>query len=167
MPSFLFPLLLHGIIGAIDVLLNHELIAALPRQRAAAREEWLHSAREFVFALLFLSLAWLAWHGLWAAWIAALVLLELLVSVLDMVEETRHRVLPASECITHLILYINLGVLLCLLVPVLGAWWGMATGLVRVNHGPASVALSAMGAAALGWSIRDARAAQRQRWHWL
>jgi hypothetical protein len=164
MPSFLVPLILHGILGAIDVLLNHELVAGLPHQPAAAREQALHSARELVFALLFLSLAWFAWQGICAVWIVLLVMLELLVSIMDMATESRQRVLPISECVTHLLLYINLGFLLCLLIPALQAWWQLSTGLVRVDYGATSLLLSAMGLGSLAWSVRDARAALRLRW---
>ena len=58
MPPYVYALIVHGVIGGIDVFLNHELLARLPSRPEAAGEERMHSARELLFALLFLSLAW-------------------------------------------------------------------------------------------------------------
>lgn len=76
MPLYVWELMLQGVLGGIDVILNHELLARLPRRADTGEEELLHSGREFVFAALFLSLAWYEWQGMLAWWIVALFLAE-------------------------------------------------------------------------------------------
>lgn len=159
--AFLYALLLHGVLGAIDVFLNHELLAKLPARRAAAEEEGLHAARECIFACLFASIAWFAWHGALVWWIAALLLGEVLVSMRDVVVEAEQRLLPVSERVLHLFLFMNLGALVVLGAFTLHAWHAGETMLIRVDHGWASWVLSAMAAGALAWSVRDGVAALR------
>src|SRR5206468_12962376 len=93
-PFYVYALILHGLIGGLDVFVNHEWLARLPQQPQAAEEEGLHSAREWIFCALFGSLAWCEWHGASAWWIAALLLGEVLVSARDVVVEGNTRVLP-------------------------------------------------------------------------
>ena len=66
-PPYVYALMVHGVIGALDVFVNHEWLAKLPSRPACAGEERLHSAREGVFAALFASLAWCERHGDWPA----------------------------------------------------------------------------------------------------
>ncbi|MCS0591666.1 hypothetical protein ACFQ09_25100 [Massilia norwichensis] len=47
-PLFIYALMLHGLIGGLDVFVNHELLARLPRQAWAAPEQRMHSARDVV-----------------------------------------------------------------------------------------------------------------------
>lgn len=114
MPPFVYVLMLHGVLGFIDIVVNHELLAKLPGRGDSAPEETLHAAREGIFACLFASLAWFEWHGALAWWIAALLLAEVLVSSRDVVVEGDIRVLPASERLLHLFLFINLGIVIAL-----------------------------------------------------
>src|SRR3954453_13193552 len=80
-------LVLHGLLGGLDVVLNHELAERLPHRPGAAMEEALHAAREALFAALFLGLAWFEWHGA-AAWlVAAVIACEVTVSTWDSVLE--------------------------------------------------------------------------------
>lgn len=163
MPPYVYALLLHGVIGGLDVFLNHELLARLPAQPRAAREEALHSAREWIFFAVFLSLAWFEWHGAALWWIAALFLGELLVSARDVVIEGDCRVLPKAERVLHFLLFVNLGALLVLVGQAGAAWHALPTGLARADHGWASWALSAMALVALAWSVRDGVSAWRFR----
>lgn len=148
MPPYVLALMAHGLIGFLDVVVNHE---------------WLHSAREFLFAALFASLAWTEWHGAFVWWIVALLAGELLVTARDVVVEGNVRQLPASERFLHLFLFLNLGILYTLTGQALIGWHALPTGLAPVDHGWASWVLSAMALGALGWAVRDGVAAVRLR----
>ena len=161
MPHYIYALLVHGVIGFLDVVINHEWLSKLPSRPECAPEERLHSARELLFAALFASLAWAEWHGAFAWWIVALFAGELLVSARDVVVEGDVRQLPASERFLHLFLFMNLGVMYTLTGQALLAWHALPTGIAPVYHGWASWVLSAMALGALGWGLRDGLAALR------
>lgn len=152
---FVAVLILHGLLAGVDVLLNHELLARLPHRPGAAREESLHAAREAIFAVVFLGLAWWAWHGalVWA--LAALLLAEVLISAYDVKVEGDTRVLPVPERVLHVILFINLGALIVLLGQQATGWHALPTGLAAARYGWASWLLTALGVAACGWAVRD------------
>lgn len=160
-PPFLIALMAHGVIGGSDVILNHELITRLPARRGAAAEQRLHSGRELAFALIFLSLAWFEWHGVFAWAVVALFLAELCISTIDAVLECDTRVLPVTERVMHVMLFVNFGIVLALLAPVWVDWMQRPDGLAAVSHGWASWVLSAMALLSLGWSLRDAVCAMR------
>ncbi|MES3024869.1 MAG: hypothetical protein V4857_25135 [Pseudomonadota bacterium] len=155
LPPFAAALLVHGIIGGTDVLLNHELIAKLPSLPNAGAEQGLHCARELVFAVIFIALAWWEPGGVFSWAIAALFLAELIVSTVDTVLEVKIRVLPVSERILHVLLFVNLGIVMTLLAQVLPGWAARDSGLRFVHYGWASWVLSAMAGASLLWSLRD------------
>ena len=111
------------LLGALDTLWNHEIAERLPGRRAARHELALHAAREFIYAFLFLALAWREWHGAWALLIAAALLLEVGVTIADFVVEDRTRRLPAFERVLHTVLTLLFGVLLMAIAPVLLDWW--------------------------------------------
>ena len=155
MTPFVYVLLVHGVLGGVDVILNHELLARLPQKENAGPEEKLHCAREVIFAAIFLSLAWFEWHGQAVWWIIALFVGELLVSARDVVIEGDTRVLPVPERVLHLFLFVNLGVMMTLVGYALWGWYGEPTAVVGVDYGWASWVLSAMAALAFGWAVRD------------
>ncbi|MEW6372343.1 MAG: hypothetical protein AB1584_15515 [Pseudomonadota bacterium] len=163
MPPFVYVLMLHGVLGFVDIVVNHELLARLPRRGDTALEEALHAAREFIFACIFGSLAWFEWQGALVWWIAALLLAEVIVSSKDVIVEGDIRVLPVSERVLHLFLFINLGVLITLVAHALLWWHASPTALVRVDYGWASWVLTAMSAGSLVWAVRDGAAALRRR----
>jgi hypothetical protein len=154
-PVFIYALLLHGLIGGLDVFLNHELLARLPAQNWSGPEERMHSAREWIFFAIFASLAWFEWHGAAVWWIALLYLAEVLVSARDVVIEGDTRVLPAPERVLHLFLFMNLGALVVLVGQVSIGWHALPTSVVRTDYGWVSWVLSVMAAGALVWAIRD------------
>lgn len=158
MPPYVYPLMAHGIIGLLDVVINHEWLSKLPSRRECLAEERLHSTREFLFAALFASLALTEWHGAFVWWIVALLGAELLVSARDVVVEGEVRLLPASERFLHLFLFINLGVVYTLTGQALLAWHALPAGLAPADHGWAGWVLSAMALGALAWGVCDARA---------
>lgn len=161
MPLYIAVLIMHGVLGALDVFVSHEWLARLPARRAARTEEALHSVREALFGLVFLALAWREWHGAAVWWIAVLVLGEAVVSTLDALVEGETRVLPRVERVLHVLLYLNLGMLLLAGGGVLADWHAMPTAIVPVDHGRAGWLLGALGCGALAWSVRDGRSARR------
>jgi hypothetical protein len=162
MPAYVYVLLLHGVLGFVDIVVHHELLAKLPKRLDATVEESLHAAREVIFACLFASLAWHEWHGAWIWWPAALLLLEVVVSARDVIVEGDTRLLPTSERVVHLLLFISLGVLITLVGYALVWWHALPTAIVRVDHGWASWVLTAMAVLSVVWAIRDGVAAGRR-----
>lgn len=155
MEPFVIALIAHGIIGGIDVVLNHELIAKIPAQANTGVEQRLHSARELVFAMLFFALAWFQWQGLAAVAIAALLLAELAISTVDTVLELDTSVLPVTERVAHVLLFVNFGIVLALVGQALLAWVQLPTAIARTDYGAPSWVLSALALGALAWSVRD------------
>ena len=156
-------LVAQGVVGGFDTLYNHELVERLPHRPEAHAEIGLHAAREAIYAALFAGLAWLAFEGA-AAWIvAALVVAEVIVTTRDELVENRIRVLPQNERVAHLLLTLNLGVIIALLVPQLVDWSGRPTALAPIERGVTSWLLSALAAASIAWSMRDAAAWRRLR----
>jgi phosphatidylglycerophosphate synthase len=156
--------MLHGVLGGLDVLLNHELLARLPAKGYAGPEESMHSAREWIFFAIFLSLAWFEWHGAAVWWIAALYLGEVAVSARDVVIEGETRVLPKPERVLHLFLFMNLGALVVLVGQALLGWHGLPAAVVRTHHGWASWVLTAMALGTLAWAVRDGVCAWRTKY---
>lgn len=124
-----------GIIGAFDTFYYHEWRARLPaRGVKAASELRLHAARDFLYALLFGSLPWIEWHGLWAAVLAAVIAAEIVLTLSDFVVEVSVRKalgdVYAGERVTHAVMGILYGAAIACLVPVLVRWWALPTALV-------------------------------------
>src|SRR5262249_42253533 len=135
-------LALQILMGAFDTLYHHELTERLAWRPSQQRELLLHSVRTLTYAMLFLTLAWLAPHGAWAMLAIAIVIAEVVITLMDFVEEDVSRKLPASERVGHTLLALNYGAILMLLVPILGGWAAEATALVPVSYGAWSVLTS-------------------------
>ena len=160
--NLIFSLLtLQTLLGAVDTIWNHEILAGLPGRRAARLELALHAGREFLYVLVFLALAWREWHGAWAALITALLLLEIVITAADFVVEDRTRRLSAFERVLHTVLTLLFGVTLMALAPVLLTWLREPTAVVQANHVGFSLLFTVMAAAMFGWGVRDALAALR------
>ena len=148
-------LVVQGVLGGIDTIVNHELIEKLPYRPEARGEIGLHSIREAIYAALFGGLAWFAWQGA-AAWLlAALLLAEVINTACDEWTENRIRVLPQAERVMHLFLTLNLGAIITLLAPILWHWSGEPGGFSPRNHGALSWLLTAFAALGVFWSARD------------
>lgn len=154
-------LVVHGLLGGFDVILNHEILVRLPSRVSALEEQRLHSIREAIFGTLFLALAWLEWHGLFVWIIAGLLLGETLVTTRDTVIEVPTRVLPVTERVAHVLLLINLGIVIALVAMRLKTWASLPTGVKFTEYGWLSWALTILATGAFGWSIRDALSAVR------
>ena len=63
----LFTLLtVQAVMGAFDNLWHHELQAQLPQRPSARHELALHAAREAIYGVVFIGLAWWQWQGAFA-----------------------------------------------------------------------------------------------------
>ncbi len=166
-----------GALGAFDTLYYHEWRARLPAWSASSGAELrLHAWRDFLYAVLFGSLPWLAWHGAWAVLLAAVLLAEIAITLTDFVVEDRVRapvggVFPGERA-THGIMGIVYGAMLGHLAPVIALWWQQPTALV---YSPAPVlselrlALAAMAAGVLLSGARDlacAHGVPKSSWPW-
>lgn len=156
-PAFLWALLAQAAIGGTDVILNHEMIAQLPRQPNAGAEQRCHAMREALFALIFPALAWWEWHGAWLAVIVLLFALEIWVSTIDTIIEWETRRLPWTERVEHVALFINYGIIVALLGARALDWAHAPTELVRVDYGWPSWVLTMLAVVSLAWAIRDTR----------
>ena len=155
MTPVLILILVQAVLGATDNLVHHELEAALPSKPGARAELALHAAREAIYAVLFVGLAWLQWRGLWVAALAALLLAEIVITLKDFLVEDATRRLPPFERALHAILAIGYGAILALLAPTLLDWGAQPTGFALAGHGLISwtMTLAALGVGA--WSARN------------
>jgi uncharacterized protein (TIGR01777 family) len=147
--------------GAFDTIYHHELTERLAWRPSQRHELQLHSLRNALYALLFLTLGWLEVHGVFAMIVIAVLVVEVVVTLLDFVEEDFSRKLPASERINHTLLALNYGAILVLLLPVLIEWAGQPAAVEPAFDGFWSIlaTLAAIGAGLGG--ARDFAAARR------
>ena len=156
-------LTVQALLGAFDNLWHHELEAKLPQRISARYELTLHAAREAIYAVLFLGLAWVRWEGAWAWVLAALLAVEIVITLADFIEEDLTRRLPKLERVLHTILAVSYGAFVAALGPVLVTWAGAPTGLPRVDHGWVSWLFTLYAAGVGAWSVRNALAVIRLR----
>ncbi len=149
------------VLGFADVVVHHELIARLPWRTGAAPELRLHGARNLVYAVIFLMLAWVVPFGWTALMLAGLLLAEATITLIDWIVEDSSRPLPASERALHGLLAINFGILLALLAPVVWQWLSEPASLEFVVRGVWSWLATVAGAGLVGMAIRDFAAARR------
>ena len=154
-PSLFLVLAAQAVLGAFDNLWHHELEARLPQRMGARRELALHAAREALYGVLFLVVAWLQVHGLWAGLLGALLLAELCITLADFLEEDRTRKLPPLERLLHTVLTAMYGAFLALMLPLLARWAWLPTALVPVQHGLTSFVFTAFAVGVLAWSLRN------------
>lgn len=150
-----------SVLGAFDNLWHHEWEARLPQRVSARRELALHAAREALYGLVFLGLAWFEWRGAMAGVLALVLAAEVLVTLADFLEEDRTRRLPPFERLLHTVLTISYGAFVALMVPVLHDWASMTTALHFHPHGWVSWLFTLYGAGVLAWSARNVRAVRR------
>ncbi len=141
MITALWLLAIQGIIGAFDTVYYHEWRAQLPgRTPGTAPELKLHGVRDFLYAVLFGALPWLAWQGLWALLLAGILLTAIILTLADFVVESRVRKLLgdvyAGERVTHAVMGIIYGAMAANLLPVLWRWWSLPTALTPTVAGP-------------------------------
>jgi uncharacterized protein len=151
----LWLLLLQCTLGALDDLWHHELSERLPQRRSARRELLLHAAREFLYGFIFIGLAWREFRGAWAWLLASLLVLEVLITLADFLEEDRTRRLPPSERVLHTVLALSYGAWLAVFAPLLYGWSLQASLLHPVAYGALSGFLTLAGAGVLLVALRN------------
>ena len=155
MTTVLYIALVLASMGAFDTLYYHEYKLQLPKAKTAILELRLHAARDFVYALLFFSLGWIEWRGLWAAVFAGLILVEVVITQWDFIEEDMTRRLPKGERVMHSLMGIVYGILLATFAPVLWEWWMQPTGFARQEHGWISWVMLLMSGGVFLSGLRD------------
>jgi len=165
MAGVLIVMIVQGCLGAIDTLVFHELVHALPRNvPGTAPELRLHAARDLVYAALFLSLPFVAWHGALAWVLAALLAGEIVITLVDFaVEDAVRRPLggvPPLERTMHTVMAIVYGAFLALFLPILLAWSRAPTGWAAQEPLPGSLRIACLllGLGVLASGLRDAAA---------
>lgn len=154
-------LAVQALLGGFDNLWHHELDAKLPQRASARRELALHAAREAIYGVVFLGLAWAEWHGAFALLLGALLLGEVAITLADFLEEDRTRKLPPLERVLHTLLAVTYGLFLATLAPHLADWAGAPTGVAWTPHGGVSAAFTVCAAGLFAWSTRNAVAVRR------
>lgn len=154
-------LLVQGCLGAFDTIYHHELTERLPMKTTARTELCIHAIRALLYGIVFAGIAWLEFHGLWGLAIAGLVLIEIILTLWDFVQEDESRKLPASERVLHTVLAINGGALFGLYAWQLARWASLPNALVPANHGWQSLALTVMAGGVAFSGLRDGLAAYR------
>jgi uncharacterized protein len=157
----LYLLVCQGLLGAFDTIWYHEYQQVLPQTKAAKTELRLHAARDFAYALVFGSLAWVQWHGMWAWLFASVLLFEIGITLWDFVEEDQIRRLPAGERMMHTVMGIVYGAFLAFLIPQVFSWGNRPTEFYLVNYGWLSWLLSLFALGVLLSGIRDTVASFR------
>lgn len=165
-------LVIHGFLGAIDTVWNHEWKARLPTTPEAIEEQRIHAVRGSLLTFFFGGLAFFEWHGAWAWLLSGIILAEIILTLVDFVVEDRTRRLPPEERVLHGILGITGGAFVTLLVPHLLVWAAQDSALIVVTYGWHSWVLAAMSIGLLVFTIRDALSVGRlqtrrneQRYH--
>jgi len=161
MTTVLTLLLVQCLMGAYDSLWHHEIKEGLPHKRSARRELLLHSGREFLYAVIFFGLAWHEWHGIWAWMLTAVLLIEVLLTLADFLEEDRTRRLPAMERVLHTVLAVNYGIWLGVFAPRLYDWAGQESALPAAGYGWLSTLLTIAAAGVLLSALRNGYAGLR------
>ncbi len=154
-------LTVQGLMGAFDNLWHHELTESLPSRPSAWRELTLHSARAFIYGIIFLALAWSQWQGAFAILLAVLMVIEVAITLWDFIEEDLTRKLPPLERVLHTLLALNYGAVLAFLAPVLWAWAQQPTAIAGAYHGLFTWILTLYGIGIIAWAVRDGLAALR------
>jgi len=163
MTTALSILLVQGILGACDTLWYHELMQRLPARPTGRLELRLHAARDFAYAVLFGSLAWVTWNGAWAWLVALLLVVEIAITLWDFVEEDMRRPLPPGESVMHTIMAIVYGAFLANFLPQLFLWSQRPTGFASAYYGWLSWLMSLMAHGVFGSSVRDLAASVGRR----
>lgn len=164
-PDLLWILIgLQMMMGLFDTVFHHELTERLAWRPSQRQELRLHAVRNLLYAVLFGLLGWAESHGAFAICIGVILVIEVIITLWDFVEEDLSRKLPATERITHTLLALNYGAILILLAPVLLDWIGRPTGMTMTYHGFWSWLCVMAVFGTVIFAIRDWLAARRSDW---
>jgi hypothetical protein len=161
MTTALYFLALLGALGAFDTLYYHEWRLRLPSTPAAGSELRLHAVRDFAYTIVFATLAWTTWNGVWVWPLAAILLFEVWATLADFLEEDRTRKLPGGERVMHAIMGIVYGVFLAELFPHAARWEKLPSGFGTVDYGVISWILSVYAVGVFSSGVRDLVASRK------
>ena len=161
MKNAIWFILAQGLLGAFDTLWYHEYKLRLPHVHTAKAELRLHAARDFAYAVIFISLGAAAWNGILAWVFLAILVFEIVVTLWDFIEEDKIRRLPAGERAMHAVMGIVYGAFLALLIPQMIGWSRLATGFGPSYHGFPAWMLLVLAAGVFVSGIRDLIASAR------
>jgi uncharacterized protein (TIGR01777 family) len=147
--------------GTFDMIYHHELTERLAWRPSQRHELQLHGIRNLLYAVLFLVLGGLEVHGIFAMMVIAVLVAEIVITLMDFVEEDLSRKLPATERINHTLLALNYGAILTLLLPVLLAWAWQASGVRFVDYGLLNAFFTAAAICVAAFGLRDLAASRR------
>jgi hypothetical protein len=138
MDVVLWLLFTQGLMGAFDTLYYHEWRARLPAgYPGTAPELKLHASRDFIYCIIFSTLPFFAWQGIWAAALSILLFLEIAITISDFIIEDKVRQslggVYAGERATHALMGIIYGAMLAHLIPILITWFHFPTGLTTIS----------------------------------
>jgi hypothetical protein len=163
MNAAIWVLMVQASLGSFDTLYYHEYKLKLPSGEHSAHELRLHALRDFLYAIIIGSLAWVTWHGFFALLLGAILLAEIIITLSDFVEEDKVRKLPAGERVMHSIMGIVYGAFLAMLAPEMIKWQALPTGFGAAYHGFPGWVLSLVAAGVAVSGVRDLIASFGQR----
>ncbi|MDJ0942988.1 MAG: TIGR01777 family oxidoreductase [Kiloniellales bacterium] len=155
MELVLYLFLVQAPLGAFDIVYHHEITERLTWRRAAVAELRLHAARNLFYVVIFFSLAWIEWRGIYAWLFAAVLVAEIGITLWDFLVEDRTRDLPGSERVLHSVLAIAYGAILAVLLPVVWGWAALPSGVAWVDRGWLSWVMTLYSGGVLFWGLRD------------
>ena len=147
--------------GAFDIFYHHEMTERLAWRQSQKQELRLHGIRNFIYAGAFLIFGFAIPSGWVAVVLIIALVIEVIITLIDFVEEDRSRKLPESERVAHTLLALNYGAILALLMPKLIVLAGEPAGLGFMFYGLWSLLVLAGAAGCALFGVRDILAAGR------
>lgn len=148
-------LMVQALLGAFDTLYYHEYKLKLAHGDHTRTELRLHASRDFAYAIIIGTLGFATWNGPLAYVLAALLLMEIVITLWDFVEEDKVRKLPAGERIMHALMGIVYGSFLAYLVPEMIKWSREPLGWGASYHGFPAWVLAIVATGVFVSGIRD------------
>ena len=155
MELVLYLFLVQAPLGAFDIVYHHEITERLTWRRGAVKELRLHAARNLFYVVIFFSLAWIEWRGIYAWLFAAVLVAEIGITLWDFLVEDQTRDLPGTERVLHTVLAIAYGAILAVLLPAVWDWAALPSDVVFVDRGWLSWVMTLYSAGVLFWGLRD------------
>lgn len=134
-------------------LYHHEFKERLPWRPKVKNELKAHALRNVFYGIIFFSLGWLQWEGIFAWLFLTILLAEVLVTFTDFALESKVRKVPAPEIMLHTLLGIVYGGTLALLIPIVLTWTSKVNGFSFVNYGLLSWVMTAYALAVLIFAV--------------
>ena len=110
-----------GTIAGFDEIYFHQYKSQLLKRAESCIENYLHLFRSFIFSFIFIIISSFSLQGTWAIVVLILFLLDVFVSIGDILVERKSRSsiggLSTGEYLTHMLLSFHLGMLYLNLIP--------------------------------------------------